>query len=355
MKQEVTITLGLEHEDFTAEVQARFLQTVSVLSGANTDELAVVEVRPGCVKITLEINAEALKKLLHAIEPKSNDLEPLAADQRQALTDLFSSLAYQFIEFNGSQMSAHGSDAIADEVNKIFFIHGWRGDEDSFGQLPDFISKETGCACIKFVYPTGFFERSSSVAFLARAFDNWVRNELEGSTANFGVISHSMGGIIARDFLGSQLLRSEPLSNRVKHVSFIASPQGGAWLSKIAGLLPSSASQQVADLAPSSEYLGRVNSSWNGWLPKQDHLIGHVRSFFASSDEVVDYVSAIGSDPDAVPILNATHSSIIKPKHGTDEIVRTLGRFIRSSGLSSESKNANITELQKYKKDKTNQ
>jgi len=334
MKRRVEITLGLEIDQFSEEIEVVFLRTISVLSGAYVEELRIANVRSGCIKITLEIDAEALKKLIHAIEPMATNLEPLAADQTLALGVLWDQLRFQFLEENAKV----GTEKIARQrfssPDRIFFVHGWRGGSTSFGELPKFIGEITGCDCRIFVYPTGFFEYSSSASFLARAFDNWVRNELEDSEANFGIIAHSMGGVIARDFLGSQLLRSDPLSERVRHVSFVASPQGGAWLSKIANLLPTSAAQQVADLAPNSEYLGRVNSAWNAWYPQQDHLSNQVRSFFAVADEVVDYVSAIGSDPDAIPILDANHSSIIKPKNSSCEIVRTLARLIKSSGLS---------------------
>lgn len=334
MKRKVEITLGLEIEAFEKGLKSRFLQTISVISGAPIDEIEITDVRSGCVKVTIEIDEEAFKKLMHALEPSAANLEPLAADQISALGILWNELKFQFLADKGLKAADARPESASQRPGRIFLVHGWRGGDETFGDLPQFIEDGTGCKCTKFNYPSGFFERSSSIAFLARAFDNWVRNELDDGGEGFGLIAHSMGGVIVRDFLGSQLLRASPLSERVKHVSFVASPQGGAWLAKIAKLLPSSATQQVADLAPNSEYLGAVSSSWNAWYPRQKHLVGQIRSFYAVADEYVDYVSAIGSDPEAVPILDANHSSIVKPKNNTDEIVRTIVRLVKSSGLS---------------------
>lgn len=335
MRRRITLTLGIELTEFTKELEEDFKDLVSRLSGASFDQIDLISVRSGCVKITIELDEEALSKMLRAIEPAATDLEPLTPDQKAALNRLWGRYALQFFELHGEKVNNSSDTLNSTASNRVFFVHGWRGSEESFGTMPDYVEKLTGCACSKFVYPTGFFQKSASISFLAMNFDNWVRNELSGNSANFAIVAHSMGGIVVRDFLSSQLLRSSPLSDRVKHVSFVASPQGGTWLSKIAKLLPNSATQQVADLSPGSEYLGRVNSSWNAWLPKQHHLKGRVRSFFATEDEVVDYVSAIGSDPEAIPILDATHSSIIKPNTESDEIVRTIVRFLEEVDLSN--------------------
>lgn len=334
MKAIVKFTFGLHYEDFLPSLEEEFLFCVSLLSGSPIQNLKVLSVEEGCIKFTLEIEVEAFRKLMNAIDPRLSDLERVSPDQLEAINYLWSTLKLQFVEEIETKRSSIGRIKSA-TPNKIFFIHGWRGGDLSFGSLPAFLQNATGCSTALFCFPSGFFERSCSIGFLSRALDNWVRNELEDSDCNFGLIAHSMGGVVARDFLGSQLVRSSPLSNRVRHVSFIASPLGGTWLADIVKQFPGSAAQQASDLSLKSEYLGHVNSLWNQWYPKQTHLQDHVRSIYTPSDEVVDYASAIGCDPEAIPILGTSHQGIVKPSSPKDEIVRTLARLIRSSGLSS--------------------
>ena len=51
------------------------------------------------------------------------------------------------------------------------------------------------------------------------------------------------------------------------------------------------------------------------------------------NDKVVPLNSAIGLDPNPVPILGAGHIDIVKPKDANDEIVETAVQFLRHAGF----------------------
>lgn len=346
----VEFVFDLNYEYFSGSAtERRILKAVAIASGASLDDLQVTSIQRGCVKIVIEMDRYAAEKLLNAIEAyRLRDVEGyeglfanLAADQISAVSTIVDDMKLMFppeAEETSSDVQISTAKKIADEPKKnlIFFVHGWLGGETSFGNLPVYLAQLTGCRCESFIYPTGFLEHSHSMSYIARSLDNWIRNELHGNDAQFAIISHSMGGVIVRDFLGGQVISHRPLDDRIRQATFIASPQTGAWLGKVAGLLPSTAAAQVAELSPNSRYLGTTNATWNSWVSRRIHLAGNVRSIFSPTDEVVDHVSAMGADPEAVPILDANHTSIIKPKTENDEIVRTLARFIDEAGLSIE-------------------
>jgi len=330
VRLELEFVLGINHNDFTPDRQEDFLRLISTISGASVDTIWVERVRTGCVTIVISLDGEAAEKLLAAIVPRHSDA-PLADDQKLALIKLWEELKLQY---DPKVVGRVNTDSIkSTRRNIIFLVHGWLGGEASFGNLPKFLEAATGCECRVFTYPTGFFTYSAPMAFLARALDNWIRNELYQTDVEFAIISHSMGGVIVRDFLSSQLVSQRPIDNRVRQVTFLASPLSGAWLAKLVRFFPGSANAQVGELAADSPYLVRVTSTWHAWLSRQSQLRQNIRSIFSMKDEVVDYVSAIGTDPEAIPMLEANHTNITKPKGADDEIVKTLTRLMAEAEM----------------------
>jgi hypothetical protein len=57
---------------------------------------------------------------------------------------------------------------------------------------------------------------------------------------------------------------------------------------------------------------------------------------YGTADNTVPMASAIGNDPQAVPILGAGHSDIIEANNATDEGVLTISRFFKEAGLDPE-------------------
>ncbi len=59
---------------------------------------------------------------------------------------------------------------------------------------------------------------------------------------------------------------------------------------------------------------------------------------YALDDKIVSYTSAIGGDPEAVPIYDEDHRSIVKPKSQYSEVVLTIIRIAKEAGLYRQSK-----------------
>jgi hypothetical protein len=60
----------------------------------------------------------------------------------------------------------------------------------------------------------------------------------------------------------------------------------------------------------------------------------HLGTIYGLDDKVVDYASAIGLDPEAVPIFGAGHIDIVKPDSINHEVVQTISRFTRDAKLA---------------------
>jgi len=213
----------------------------------------------------------------------------------------------------------------------IILIHGWGGTaEKSFGDLPNYIEKISKIPTFVYQYPTGWITASPSIAFIARNLDNWIRINAPGR--RLCLVGHSMGGVITRYLTIIQEIRTRPL--KIRQISLLASPTGGAAIANIASKLPFFRSAQLEELNPNSSFLNELNSRWHIWKNKNVPCNCHVGTMFAMNDAIVNYASAIGFDPDAVPIYNEDHQSIVKPQSDTHDVVLTLARFLSESPLA---------------------
>jgi hypothetical protein len=217
---------------------------------------------------------------------------------------------------------------------KLLFVHGWRGDKDSFGDMPSMLSDLVGCNSLVYEYPTGIWEQSPSIQYVARNLDNWIRNHFEDS--RLAIICHSMGGIVVRKLIVSQLWRSSPIDTYVKQITFVASPHSGVPLAKLGKYVPSIQKAQIHDLSTKSSFLVDLNGQWSSWSRTNVPNNCVTRSIYGTDDDVVDPTLALGDDPDAIPILNAGHINIVKPESADSEIVVTINRLLSESTFAGQ-------------------
>lgn len=332
--QRVSLLFGESIDDWGKERILQLKQTICEISGADIDSIQNFKIRSACVIVVFDLDRASAERFVSLINKFRNSDKSLSEHDKQLISDFTKRFRLQNTQIGPPLIPESGYDYVAPtNSNLIFLVHGWRGDGDSFGKLPEMLKQNTGCECRRFVYPTGFLETSSPIHYVSKAFDNWIRNETDNGARKFAIIAHSMGGVVSRATLSSQLVSKRPLDKKVRQITFVASPLGGAWLAKLAKNGPGSTLAQVAELAPNSIFMEQVKTGWSSWIEKQNHLNGRVRSIYSPNDEVVDTVSAVGEDPEAVPILGSRHSDIIKPENETDEIVRTLSRFINETDL----------------------
>jgi pimeloyl-ACP methyl ester carboxylesterase len=320
---------------FSNTDREEFLSDLSNISGCPVDEIEHVKFSSGCVIFDGELDREAVERLIEYFEKKN------------ALVDDVPSQIKDFVEFceKWSVSSLHSYLRVKLEEKEkksekqkdtVVFIHGWRGDEDSFGKMPSYVSEITECQAAIYSYPSDIWEKSPSIDMIARNFDNWVRNNV--SSNRIAIVAHSMGGLVARRFVSLQFERSDRIDSLVRLFVFIASPHNGAVLANIGRHVPTFRKVQLNELSTDSSFLFSLNADWNKWVSSDYSKKSTIRCIVGANDKVVSINSAIGLDPNPIPLLGAGHIDIVKPKDENDEVVITTSRLLQESGF--EAKNA---------------
>ena len=330
-KARIRIRMERPFNLFGYEEKKVFLHNVSQVSGCPEEQIDRITYRSGCVIFEGRMDREAVLRLVELFE-KSQTEKGVAFDmgefqrflKEHSVSDI-SSLEPIHIAIKISEKS---------DPRKLLFVHGWRGDAGSFGVLPEFLESEFKCRSLVYDYPTGFWEKSPSLEFVWRNLDNWIRNNAAG--ARLAIISHSMGGIVARKCIVGQSTRSQPIDRNVRQMTFVASPHNGAMLASLAAKVPFFRRVQTNEINPNSPFLVNLNDNWNYWAQNNVPKNCTARCIYGTADDVVSTNNAASLDREAVPILNAGHVDIIKPEKMDDEIVRTIARFIRESSFCNE-------------------
>lgn len=332
IKRTLRIRMDRSFSKFSSSDREEFLSDLSNISGCPVEEIEHVKFSSGCVIFDGELDGEAIARLIEYFEKKNS------------LADDVPSQIQGFVAFckKWSVDSLHSYLRVKIEAEKkepekqkdsVIFIHGWRGDEDSFGKMPAYISERTECLTGVYSYPTGIWEKSPSIDMIARNFDNWVRNNV--SSQRIAIVAHSMGGLVARRFVSLQFERSDRIDNLIRLFVFIASPHNGAVLANIGRHVPTFRKIQLNDLSTDSSFLFSLNADWNKWVLSKYSKESSIRCIVGANDKVVPINSAIGLDPNPIPILEAGHIDIVKPEDENSEVVITASRLLQESGFKA--------------------
>ncbi|WP_148235208.1 esterase/lipase family protein [Parvularcula bermudensis] len=331
MTRRISITLHGDRnyfEHFKYNLLDTFIDELAEILGAEPDTITNIKVSYGCVLIEADIDDAAAARLIELVNKFKN--EQFDAREVAEFAEFFSKYDFKYCT---SKKKDQGGRKVS-KGNLAIFVHGLTGSSGSFGNMPTYIAQKVDCETMLYEYPSKRLRKSEPIFYVSRNLDNFIRNN-KGGYSKIILIGHSMGGVILRDLLGQQLQRQVPLDSDIGLACFIASPLNGAWLAKLGKKLPSGVQSQVADLDPNSPYLTHVINQWNAWRKKGGSVV-RVRSLYSQNDTIVDTASAVGDDPEAVPIQNVDHVSIVKPKSPNDEIVETLSRFISEVNIGND-------------------
>jgi pimeloyl-ACP methyl ester carboxylesterase len=315
------IKMARSFAEFDQDQRNRYLDDLSRIAGCprETIEAHQVFIR-GCVIHEFEIPAVIATRLV----------ELLGKAQRGELDDTALADVVAFVKENSVTESKEYKVVtvqVQDERPKkaVIFVHGWRGDVESFGQLPEWIEAQTGWGSGVFSYPTGLWTHSPSISLVSAAFDNWVRDNFPG--AALAIVAHSMGGVVVRHSLTEQPLRETPLDTRL--LVLCASPETGAAIASLASQLPTVKKEQLRELDQDGPFLFNLNKWWDRWVQLNVPAMCRVRSVVGTADKVVSLNSARGTDTDPIPVLGAGHIDIVKPTAANGPIVTTIARLVR--------------------------
>ena len=144
----------------------------------------------------------------------------------------------------------------------------------------------------------------------------WLNDELERKLvykqyAQIWIISHSMGGLIARDVLIANRLHRDNKSYRL--LIEIATPHQGASMARLLSALGISR-QLVDDLSPGSAYLATLRDDWN-------ELQDRPQTFCLTSpqDAIVPEASATAQCDRYLRYPQWGHIEMVKPNDRNDE------------------------------------
>lgn len=325
--------MDLSFNSFDSIKRSEFLDDLSHLSGCPVEEIVSVKFSSGCVNFDGDLDKEAVERIIEYFNKK--EMEDAPSEIKELV---------EFCEkWSVATIHSHMRVKIGDEVetkkssstDAVLFIHGWRGDKDSFGKMPEYVENQISCNTEIYEYPTGIWKKSPSLEFIARHLDNWVRRKITSN--NIAIISHSMGGLIARRLVALQFEREDRIDTKFRQMTFIASPHNGAALASIGEYVPTLKKTQIKDLSPNSTFLFSLNSDWLKWVNSEKSNNCFTRCIIGEDDKVVPLNSAIGLDPNPVPILGAGHIDIVKPKDANDEIVEISSQFLLDAGFNSAS------------------
>ncbi|MBR9793015.1 MAG: hypothetical protein GYB58_14810 [Gammaproteobacteria bacterium] len=326
--REVRIKMELEFSEFKEQKRKKFLSELSQISGVPLEEIIVTRFNKGCVIFYGELDREAVERLVELFE----NLQNLGSElYSQEFRDFLKHWDITSITQNIDSHCESQQEKQNNVRDLVLFVHGWNGSLKSWGELPNFIGELVECKTALYEYPTGVWDNSPSLEFIARNLDNWVRANYR-NFSKISIVAHSMGGILVRRLATLQKNRRKKLDNIVQ-VTFIASPHNGAVLAKLATSIPTLEKLQLQELSADSPFIFSLNSDWLDWVESGAINRENIRCIVGTNDKVVSVNNAMGLDAYAVPLLGEDHINIVKPKDKNSEVVVTLQMFLEDAAF----------------------
>lgn len=335
----LTVRMRIDFEDFTEEKQENVIRDLARLGGCFKTDIRNVVFRTGCTILEGDFPNEAIERIIKLFS-NCNSIDNVS-DYEEMKKFI---AAYQVAKITDG--AAVVSFSIKTEITKkrqrkgdaLIYLHGWKGDSTTFGNLPTYVKKEISCEYYVYPYPTGWLSHSPSLIHVARNLDNTMRLMFK-DVEKLAFVAHSMGGLILRYLITNQIWEEadDRLDSIVSQMTFVASPFDGAVLANLADYAPGLGSPQIEELKSGSGFLVDLNSKWLKWSKNHAQKQCRIRSIYGTNDNVVSSTNAQGLDANAVPLLGANHTDIVKPKTENDEIVKYIVSFLREAEFGKNS------------------
>lgn len=215
-------------------------------------------------------------------------------------------------------------------MNIIIFIHGLGGKPfRTWGEFNKIIKSDEKLSQYKiefYPYPTSllkFFPWSifPKIQDLADGFRTFINNRTT-SDDKVTVVTHSMGGLIARKYFVEEIKNKRKL--RAKKLLLFACPNKGAQLAKLSWI---SRITQVGQMKKSSEFITELHNDWKA-LNVEKYI--QVKYVIGGKDQVVDEDSAkyFGNSGDIENLISKNHINIVKPKNADDNTFKIFKNFV---------------------------
>lgn len=196
-KNKLTVVMDVPFATFGKEKRVQFITDLSELAGVPVEEMDEIVFKSGCVICTTRIDQESLSKFVDLYQLHIDEqLDKNSEDSRELIAFLNE---YKISEIR-SEKKIYIHVCERDNVvskNKptiAVFVHGWLGDDDTFGQLPEYLKNACGIEPLLFAYPTHIVKRSPKINYIARNLENFIASNIDLSKKYIALIGHSMGG-----------------------------------------------------------------------------------------------------------------------------------------------------------------
>jgi pimeloyl-ACP methyl ester carboxylesterase len=323
--KELSFRLELSFRTFGEEKLRAFVSDLATLTASKETDFKYVGVRRGCVNVYLKVPKRVADQLI----------QMFGASLREEDDPEYSGDIIHFRDkWKLEEITQYESEINIMVKRKPFkqaviFVHGWSGDKDSFGILPDYFITRHACAVYVFPYPSSALGESPSVTLVGDALHEDIKVRFRNHKLAF--LGHSQGGLVIRRFVVRSWEGAERLDLNVKNIAFIASPFNGTMWADIANRIPLVGGRQLSDLSQGSSSLYQLNQRWTQWTDKYVPQASRIKCWFGTNDQVVPLNSMTGGTSDAVPVLGKGHIDIVKPKTEVDPIVTSLESWLRDT------------------------
>ena len=235
--------------------------------------------------------------------------------------------------------------------NLILFIHGFTGAEETWAfsesiNFPTLLSENTDILKSFDIAYFNYFTELQLLAPIKRSpfyklfkkvlghknkknisiceISNLLRTEIKvklGDYDNLIIIAHSMGGLIAKDYILNNI--EDGSDHKVAMFISLAVPHSGSELATFAKLFSSNIN--IQELAPIDGIVIDLNNKW-----VNAKTLPQTKYFYGTWDEIVNKKSAIGINIDSADVyaFEEDHTSICKPENKENTTFKATEKII---------------------------
>lgn len=205
----------------------------------------------------------------------------------------------------------------------ILFIHGLFGGDNTWGNFENLLTKHE--REIFEDYDVKFFEYNSGLLQnpkIQRIADD-LRAHIENTYIQYNditLVCHSMGGLVAKQYLTKEVKFYRPATLKVKKVIFYDTPHNGADLANWAKVI---GQKQIAQLATDSDLIEFLNEDFYGLDIERHFCMKYViaeKKYKGIRVVSRQSAQAVWANKNIVPLAQYNHIDCCKPSDDMNDL-----------------------------------